>query len=1281
MADNKVVLADGTVLIDLTEDTVTPQTMVRGTTAHDASGESVTGVVDLAYAGDADPLQDGTASPGVSDNYSREDHVHPTDPSIAAKYTKPATGIPFTDLADDAKMVVLYYGKSTWADFEAVYHTNRVVYCRASSNSNPASGSQTRMAFMAYVNNEASPTEVEFQYYRSVASHTDSQQGDQVFVYKLNKNSGWSVTTRSAFTKIATGTGLSHTYSSGTLTITNTETVPGVVSKTADGLAPQLPDETTTTKFLRQDASWAEPVVTTVNGHTVQSDVPANAVFTDTTYSDATTSASGLMSAADKTKLNGLSSDAATVNGHTVASDVPANAVFTDTHRPIQVDGTQILGSNTTPLNLVAGTNITLTNSGGAVTIDASGGSGGSNPNLLNNWWFGEGLFHPSGQTPITADGYSGGLNIFGDAWHLRMGTVTKITTGSGDDSFTCWNIQLGGGQGNPGQFIQFLQNPLPPYPNGPYTLSVIAYYDNTPPCVLGVFVDDVLRDGVPVYGEQGFNLYQYTFDAPASFASHTIAVGLQKDIRYGQDASVHVLAMKLEVGTESTLAVQNAYGEWVLNDAPNNKLSLYGGIMTGRLRIQTTKSDSLGKNVLTLQNMNLSSSTAPSSDTIPLRIGFYDQNTSSYGFIGSEHLANGKYGLHMMATGPNTTNSLKLLVDSSNNRTVEVSDSAAWRTALGVVNKAGDTMTGGLYVSKDNPGFYARATSTTSGETSSTETNHVGFRVIDKDDSIIAVMTDYYTADNRQGAWLAGGRIVNGATVYNSLNLYVAADGTKSVTVSSPQAWRTAIGAVNKAGDTTTGTLTYEPAASVRYVDGATGSGSALYVKKRALDTMAYNPAVVMQTKSGGSWAIHNYTDDKLEFAFVSKANIDSGTNVANVYSIDTNGNYSGSAANVTGVVAIANGGTGSSTKNFVDLSTDQSIAGLKTFTNYIMIDRSATTLSADAVPSILVFKYKNPQGYVKTVNVVRTYADTEAGSNNGCVLIGSNSGTTVVSAGESAAEVVKAQAISSTENVYIVADGAISLWTGGNQSTGAVTKAVTISSGGNATFVAIPYVSGTSPGYIGKYTNMTDTTAPSSNTNCIGFRIRDKNDANIALYTDYWGSNGSQGVMISGYRNGVANALYMLVTSSGERYVSVSSPAAWRTALGLGTVATQSTVAIANGGTGKTTAAEANAALGAKYWKNSSAITSSQSRTLTFSAAVRCVLYLVNTVTGNSGEYLVYCGGATSTPVITTVKAASNVTLTAAAGKITFTSTHTSNQYVYAMNLTNNPGSMTFA
>jgi hypothetical protein len=116
-------------------------------------------------------------------------------------------------------MFLAAYGKSTYDEVLDAYKNNRMVYCRAGTGSNPATGNQLRMAFLAYVNNETTPTEFEFQYYRSVATHSDSQQGDQVYVYKLNKNTGWSVLVRSAFTKIVAGTGLQSSYSNGVLTI------------------------------------------------------------------------------------------------------------------------------------------------------------------------------------------------------------------------------------------------------------------------------------------------------------------------------------------------------------------------------------------------------------------------------------------------------------------------------------------------------------------------------------------------------------------------------------------------------------------------------------------------------------------------------------------------------------------------------------------------------------------------------------------------------------------------------------------------------------------------------------------------------------------------------------------------------------------------------------------------------------------------------------------------------------------------------------------------------
>ena len=132
-----------------------------------------------------------------------------------------------SDLVNDSDfmsgMTILAYGKSTWNDFITAYTANHVVYCRASSASNPASGSQTRMAFMAYVSNETNPTNVEFQYYRSVNAHSATQQGDQVYVYKLDKTAGWTVTVRESYTRIVAGTGINATYSNGVLTISLAE--------------------------------------------------------------------------------------------------------------------------------------------------------------------------------------------------------------------------------------------------------------------------------------------------------------------------------------------------------------------------------------------------------------------------------------------------------------------------------------------------------------------------------------------------------------------------------------------------------------------------------------------------------------------------------------------------------------------------------------------------------------------------------------------------------------------------------------------------------------------------------------------------------------------------------------------------------------------------------------------------------------------------------------------------------------------------------------------------
>lgn len=124
------------------------------------------------------------------------------------------------------------------------------------------------------------------------------------------------------------------------------------------------------------DNGWT-PWSTIVDNHNYSAVIPT-----------ATTSTSGIMSSSDKTALNSkvtgpASSTANRIatfsdttgkvikdSGYTISTSVPSGAVFTDTHRPIQMNGTQILASNTTPLNLKAGKNIKLSNSSGTVTIE-----------------------------------------------------------------------------------------------------------------------------------------------------------------------------------------------------------------------------------------------------------------------------------------------------------------------------------------------------------------------------------------------------------------------------------------------------------------------------------------------------------------------------------------------------------------------------------------------------------------------------------------------------------------------------------------------------------------------------------------------------------------------------------------------------------------------------------------------------------------------------------------------------------------------------------------------
>ena len=76
MGVSKVIYGDDA-LVDLTGDSVTPETLLQGATAHNAAGDPIDGAVAVAPASTTVPKEAGAANAGSENAYARGDHVHP----------------------------------------------------------------------------------------------------------------------------------------------------------------------------------------------------------------------------------------------------------------------------------------------------------------------------------------------------------------------------------------------------------------------------------------------------------------------------------------------------------------------------------------------------------------------------------------------------------------------------------------------------------------------------------------------------------------------------------------------------------------------------------------------------------------------------------------------------------------------------------------------------------------------------------------------------------------------------------------------------------------------------------------------------------------------------------------------------------------------------------------------------------------------------------------------------------------------------------------------------
>ena len=220
-------------------------------------------------------------------------------------------------------------------------------------------------------------------------------------------------------------------------------------------------------------------------------------------------------------------------------------------------DHADLISVATTAGTVAAAKQPKLTGQPGQVVGFAADGTavavpGWSNPNLLLNWDF-RNPVNQNGRTEYTSAGYAI------DRWKLSNGKLTLSTTGAiellvnTDSSY------------NRNAFVQLLDNPTN-FVGKTLTFSILANDIN------GTVTATAYENGAGSSYDgnriSSYGLSTVTFTIPATAAPTEFRV----HVLLSPGGACRPIAAKLELGTQQTLAHQDADGTWVLNDPPPNK-------------------------------------------------------------------------------------------------------------------------------------------------------------------------------------------------------------------------------------------------------------------------------------------------------------------------------------------------------------------------------------------------------------------------------------------------------------------------------------------------------------------------------------------------------------------------------------------------------------------------------------------------------------------------------------------------------------------------------------
>ena len=180
---------------------------------------------------------------------------------------------------------------------------------------------------------------------------------------------------------------------------------------------------------------------------------------------------------------------------------------------------------------------------------------GWSNPNLLDNWYFGDPV-NQRGQTE-----YTGTAGYFIDRWKRDAGILVALTS---EGLELRRNSAGNNGVFQPVERWQGLKQQR-------LTISALVRGTAGTQGLLGFSGggNSIYDNWVPLTGD--LQLITYTFIVPSTATTLNIIIRAATDDDYANEA-VTLKAAKLELGPTQTLAHQDADGNWVLNDPPPNK-------------------------------------------------------------------------------------------------------------------------------------------------------------------------------------------------------------------------------------------------------------------------------------------------------------------------------------------------------------------------------------------------------------------------------------------------------------------------------------------------------------------------------------------------------------------------------------------------------------------------------------------------------------------------------------------------------------------------------------